>query len=55
VDRRSLAERIVCGTPEACAERIAAYRSDEVVVALLLRDDAEMLELFATGVAPLLR
>jgi alkanesulfonate monooxygenase SsuD/methylene tetrahydromethanopterin reductase-like flavin-dependent oxidoreductase (luciferase family) len=55
VDRAALAERIILGTPQECAERIAAYRADEVVVALLLRDDAEMLELFATEVAPLLR
>jgi alkanesulfonate monooxygenase SsuD/methylene tetrahydromethanopterin reductase-like flavin-dependent oxidoreductase (luciferase family) len=55
VDRASLAERIVCGTPERCAERIAAYGADEVVAALLLRDDPEMLELFATEVAPVLR
>lgn len=55
IDRDSLAERIVSGTPERCAERIAAYGADEVVVALLLRDDPEMLELFATEVAPKLR
>ena len=55
VDRGSLAERIVLGTPERCAERIAAFAADEVVVALLLRDDPEMLDLFATEVAPKLR
>jgi alkanesulfonate monooxygenase SsuD/methylene tetrahydromethanopterin reductase-like flavin-dependent oxidoreductase (luciferase family) len=55
VDRRTLAERIICGTPEDCAERIAAYRADEVVAALLLRDEPEMLELFAGEVAPRLR
>jgi alkanesulfonate monooxygenase SsuD/methylene tetrahydromethanopterin reductase-like flavin-dependent oxidoreductase (luciferase family) len=55
VDRGTLAERIVCGTPERCAERIAAYGADEVVAALLLRDDPEMLDLFAAEVAPKLR
>ena len=55
VDYGSLAERIVAGTPERCAERIAAYGADEVVAALLLRDDPEMLELFATEVASRLR
>lgn len=52
VDATSLAERIVAGTPERCVERLAAYAADELVVALLLRDDLEMLELFATEVAP---
>ncbi len=52
VDATSLPERIVAGTPERCVEQIAAYAADEVVVALLLRDDMEMLELFATEVAP---
>jgi alkanesulfonate monooxygenase SsuD/methylene tetrahydromethanopterin reductase-like flavin-dependent oxidoreductase (luciferase family) len=55
VDAAALGERIVAGTPEQCAERLAAYGSDGIVVALLLRDDPEMLELFATEVAPLLR
>ena len=55
LDRDALISKIVCGTPEHCAERIAAYGADEVVAALLLRDDPEMLELFATEVAPLLR
>jgi alkanesulfonate monooxygenase SsuD/methylene tetrahydromethanopterin reductase-like flavin-dependent oxidoreductase (luciferase family) len=55
VERRTLAPTIVCGPPEACAERIAAYGADEVVAALLLRDDPEMLDLFAERVVPLLR
>lgn len=55
VDRDSLTSRIVTGTPQGCAEQIASYRADEVVVALLLRDDPEMLDLFATEVAPMLR
>jgi alkanesulfonate monooxygenase SsuD/methylene tetrahydromethanopterin reductase-like flavin-dependent oxidoreductase (luciferase family) len=55
IDRDSLGARIVTGTPEACAERIASYRADEVVIALGLRDDPEMLDLFATEVAPLVR
>ncbi|MCI0347658.1 MAG: LLM class flavin-dependent oxidoreductase, partial [Chloroflexi bacterium] len=55
VDRAALAERIIVGTPPECVECIAAYAADEVVVALLLRDDPEMLELFATEVAPALR
>jgi alkanesulfonate monooxygenase SsuD/methylene tetrahydromethanopterin reductase-like flavin-dependent oxidoreductase (luciferase family) len=55
VERIALEERIVLGTPERCVERLAAYHADEVVVALLLRDDLEMLELFATEVAPFLR
>ena len=55
VDRDALAGKIVIGTPQRCAERIAAYQADEVVVALLLRDDPEMLDLFATEVAPVIR
>jgi alkanesulfonate monooxygenase SsuD/methylene tetrahydromethanopterin reductase-like flavin-dependent oxidoreductase (luciferase family) len=55
LDRRALAEKIVCGTPEVCAERLAAYGADEIVAALLLRDDSEMLQLFAERVVPLLR
>ena len=55
LDRRSLGQRIVCGTPEHCVERIAAYGADEVVAALLLRDDIEMLHLFGERVAPFLR
>jgi alkanesulfonate monooxygenase SsuD/methylene tetrahydromethanopterin reductase-like flavin-dependent oxidoreductase (luciferase family) len=55
VDRDALAGRIVTGTPQLCAERIASYQADEVVVALLLRDDLEMLELFATEVVPVVR
>ncbi|MGH2786221.1 MAG: LLM class flavin-dependent oxidoreductase [Actinomycetota bacterium] len=55
VDPASLSRSIVTGTPERCAERIASYGAGEVVVALLMRDDAEMRELFAEEVAPLLR
>jgi alkanesulfonate monooxygenase SsuD/methylene tetrahydromethanopterin reductase-like flavin-dependent oxidoreductase (luciferase family) len=55
VDRGSLEERIIVGTPAVCVERIRAYDADEAVVALLLRDDLGMLELFAGEVAPLLR
>ena len=54
LDRRVLAERIVCGTPEVCAEKLAAYQADEIMAALLLRDDPEMLRLFAERVVPLL-
>ncbi len=55
LDRRALAQRIVCGAPAECAERIAGYDADEVIVALLLRDDLEMVRLFGERVAPLLR
>lgn len=55
LDRATLEEKIVCGTAEACAERLASYCSDEIVAALLLRDDPEMLDTFAQRVAPLLR
>lgn len=55
LDRRTLAQKIVCGSPEECAERLAAYDCDEIVAALLLRDDLEMLALFAERVVPLLR
>ena len=55
VDRDTIAGKIVAGTPQRCAERIASYQADEVVVALLLRDDPEMLDLFATEVVPLVR
>lgn len=46
---------ICWGTPDAIAERIAAYGADEVVATLPLRDDLEMLERFATEAAPALR
>jgi alkanesulfonate monooxygenase len=55
VERRALEERIVVGTPAYCVDRIGEYAADEVISALLLRDDPEMLELFATEVAPRLR
>ena len=55
IDRASLEDRIVSGSPARCAERIASYDADEVIVAPLLRDDHEMLELFAKEVAPALR
>jgi alkanesulfonate monooxygenase SsuD/methylene tetrahydromethanopterin reductase-like flavin-dependent oxidoreductase (luciferase family) len=55
LDRRELSARIVCGTPETCAEKLAAYGADEIVAALLLRDDPEMLGLFAERVVPLVR
>jgi alkanesulfonate monooxygenase SsuD/methylene tetrahydromethanopterin reductase-like flavin-dependent oxidoreductase (luciferase family) len=55
VDRGELAERIVCGTPQECVEKIAAYRADEVIAALLLRDDLEMVRLFGERVARPLR
>lgn len=55
IDRRVLAEKIIAGTPEECADRIRAYDADEVVIALLLRDDEEMLSLFAEGVVPLVK
>jgi alkanesulfonate monooxygenase SsuD/methylene tetrahydromethanopterin reductase-like flavin-dependent oxidoreductase (luciferase family) len=55
VERATLERRVIIGTPERCAERLSAYRADEVIVALLHRDDAGMLELFATEVARRLR
>jgi alkanesulfonate monooxygenase SsuD/methylene tetrahydromethanopterin reductase-like flavin-dependent oxidoreductase (luciferase family) len=50
----ALERSIIAGTPAQCAERMAAYGADEVVVTLLIRDDREMLELFAEEVVPLL-
>jgi alkanesulfonate monooxygenase SsuD/methylene tetrahydromethanopterin reductase-like flavin-dependent oxidoreductase (luciferase family) len=55
LDRGALEQRIISGTPETCAERIAAYGADEAIAALLLRDDPEMLDLLGERVAPLLR
>jgi alkanesulfonate monooxygenase SsuD/methylene tetrahydromethanopterin reductase-like flavin-dependent oxidoreductase (luciferase family) len=55
IDRAMLSERIVTGTPEECAVRLAAYGADEVVVAPLLRDDAEMRATIIERLAPLLR
>jgi alkanesulfonate monooxygenase SsuD/methylene tetrahydromethanopterin reductase-like flavin-dependent oxidoreductase (luciferase family) len=55
VSPETLTGRIVAGTPERCAETIAAYGADGVVAALLLRDDTETVELFGERVAPLLR
>jgi len=53
VDRATLERSIVVGTPWRCADAIASYaRCDEVIVALLLRDDEAMLELFAREVMP---
>lgn len=50
-----LENRIVSGTPPQCAERIAAYGADEVVLAPLVRDDLDLVTAIATEVAPLLR
>jgi alkanesulfonate monooxygenase SsuD/methylene tetrahydromethanopterin reductase-like flavin-dependent oxidoreductase (luciferase family) len=55
VERSALSDAIIAGAPATCAERIASYGADEVIVAPLLRDDPSMLELLATEVAPLLR
>ena len=56
IDRPALQRHIVIGTPDRCAAALAAYaRCDQVIVALLMRDDVEMLELFASEVVPLLR
>jgi alkanesulfonate monooxygenase len=54
VSLEGLEGAIVASTPTECAERIAAYGVDEVVVTLLLRDDPEMLDVLAEGVVPLL-
>ncbi|MFY9587841.1 MAG: hypothetical protein WAT66_10345, partial [Actinomycetota bacterium] len=55
LERRELCSRIVCGTPEECAEKLRAYGADEIMAALLLRDDPDMLGLFAERVVPLLK
>lgn len=47
--------RIVAGTPEQCAERIASYGADEVVLAPFVRDDLDLLATLAGEVAPRLR
>lgn len=51
----ALAGTIVCGTPEVCAERIASYGADEVVLAPFVRDDAGMAATIAREVIPRLR
>lgn len=51
----ALAEKIIVGSPEMCAERISAYRADEIILAPLLRDDAEMRSVIIERLAPLLR
>lgn len=55
VDRASLSERIVAGTPGQCADRLTGYGADEVVLTPLLRDDAEMRAIIVERLAPLLR
>lgn len=47
--------RIVTGTPERCAEAIAAFGADEVVVTPFVRDDADLLAAISSDLAPLLR
>lgn len=55
VDGATLATTILVGSSHECIDRIAAYQADEVVVAPLLRDDAEMIERLAAEVVPALR
>lgn len=47
--------RILTGTHERCAEAIAEYGADEVVMAPFVRDDPDLVGAIATGIAPLLR
>lgn len=48
-------DKVVAGTPERCAEAIAAFGADEVVLAPFVRDDLDLLGLICTELAPLLR
>lgn len=50
-----LEDRILVGTYEECADRIAGYGADEVVLAPFVRDDLDLVAAIATEIAPLLR
>lgn len=54
LDLADLEGRLVVGTPAACADRIAAYGADEVVLAPFVRDDLELLTMVGSEVVPLL-
>ncbi|MFN8102938.1 MAG: LLM class flavin-dependent oxidoreductase [Acidimicrobiia bacterium] len=55
IDLAGLDDRLVVGTPAACADRIAAYGADEVVLAPFVRDDLGLLTMIGSEVVPLLR
>lgn len=46
---------IVAGTPARCAEAIAAFGADEVVLTPFVRDDLDLLGTICTDLTPLLR
>jgi alkanesulfonate monooxygenase SsuD/methylene tetrahydromethanopterin reductase-like flavin-dependent oxidoreductase (luciferase family) len=49
-----LEKSIVTGSADECAERIAAYGADEVVITPFVRDDLELIDRIAREVLPLL-
>ena len=49
-----LEKSIVTGSADECAERIAAYGADEVVITPFVRDDLELISRIAEDVLPLL-
>lgn len=55
LDLAGLEDRLVVGTPAACAERITAYGADEVVIAPFVRDDLDLLAMIGSEVVPRLR
>ena len=54
LDLASLEASIVTGSSEECAERIAAYGADEVIITPFVRDDLEMIARIGEDIAPLL-
>jgi alkanesulfonate monooxygenase SsuD/methylene tetrahydromethanopterin reductase-like flavin-dependent oxidoreductase (luciferase family) len=55
LDLDVLESSIIAETSEECAERIAAYGADEVIITPFVRDDLEMVARIGREIAPALR
>jgi alkanesulfonate monooxygenase SsuD/methylene tetrahydromethanopterin reductase-like flavin-dependent oxidoreductase (luciferase family) len=55
LDLDRLEHSIIAGTSDECAERIAAYGADEVVITPFVRDDLDMIARIGTEIIPRLR
>lgn len=54
VDRAEVEARAIVGDAASCAERLAAYGADEIVLSPLVKDDPELLDEIGTEILPLL-
>jgi hypothetical protein len=52
LDLSELEKSIVTGSADECAERIAAYGADEVIITPFVRDDLELIARIADEVLP---